>query len=350
MKAPPSPTPILSLLRISVAQRLVAWAFAFVTLFSIVSTSRLNAEAAPDTSHAAAWHALMEGRVLDAEQMLRAATAANYADSYSHQLLCRVYYSQEMADPAIQECQRAIAIPNVDREEASNSQLWLGRAYGIKARNAGPIAGFKLARKVQASFLQAVELNPNNVAALNDLGEYDVAAPFVVGGGMDKAQILANRMMPHFPAAAHRLLARMADAGNDLPTAETEFKRAVSAGGTPEAWTDLAQFYQIHNRPDDALAAIRSALAADHTHGPVLVDAASILTKAHRAPDIAERCLRDYLASHAKSDAAPAFKVHLQLSRLLAARGANDEAARERDAAAALAPDYVRNYHPQQGI
>jgi tetratricopeptide (TPR) repeat protein len=347
MNAPPSPAPILYLLKPAAAWHRVFCCFAIASLF-VVLPATSHAELAPDAAHSPAWHALMEGRAQDAESLLHAAIATNSADSYSHQLLCRVYYSQGMADPAIHECESAAAATNASHEEASDNQLWLGRAYGLKARNAGPIAGFKLARKVQASFSQAVELNPNNVAALNDLGEYDVDAPFVVGGGMDKAQLLATRIMPHFPAAAHKLLARMADAGNDLPTAEAEFKRAVAAGGAPEAWIDLAQFYQTRNRPDDALVAIRSALAADHTHGPVLVDAASILTKAHRAPDIAERCLRDYLASRAKSDAAPAFKAHLQLSRLLAARGAATEAAREKDAAAAMAPDYLHNYHPEQ--
>jgi tetratricopeptide (TPR) repeat protein len=290
----------------------------------------------------------MEGRAQDAEALLRAALAANSADSTSHQLLCRVYYAQEMADAAIQECQFAAASTTAARQEASDNQLWLGRAYGMKARHAGPLAGFTLARKVQASFSRAVDLDPTNVAALSDLGEYDVDAPFVVGGGLDKAQLLANRMMPHFPVAAHRLLALMAEAGNDLPTAEAEFKRAVAAGGTPEAWIDLAQFYQTHNRPDDALITIRSALAADRAHGPVQVDAASILTKAHRAPDLAERCLRDYLVSRARSDAAPAFKVHLQLARLLAARGASDEAFRETQAAGSLAPAYARLYRSQQ--
>lgn len=287
----------------------------------------------------------------DAAALLRATIAANPADSYAHQLLCRVYYAQEMADQAIHECQLAAGSAIAPREEASDDQLWLGRAYGMKAERAGPIAGFKLARKVQASFARAVDLNPDNVAALNDLGEYDVDAPFIVGGGMDKAQLLANRMMPRFPAAAHRLLARMADSENDLPTAEAEFKRAVAAAGTPEAWIDLAQFYQTRKRPDDALAAIRSALAVDRAHGPALVDAASILSAAHRAPDLAERCLRDYLASRAKSDAAPAFKAHLQLSRLLAARGSSEEAAREIGAAQELAPNYARSVHQaQQGI
>jgi hypothetical protein len=157
-------------------------------------------------------------------------------------------------------------------------------------------------------------------------------------------------MMPRFPTAAHRLLARLADSNNDVATAEAEFKRAVGVQGSPEAWIDLARFYQAHGRSDDALVTIKSGLAADRNHGPVLVDAATILTEAHRAPDLAERCLRDYLASHAKSDEAPAFKVHLQLSRLLAARGDSKDATRELEAAAALAPAFGHSAKPAQGL
>lgn len=296
-----------------------------------------------------AYQALMEGRVDDATNLLQSTLSANPADATAHHLLCRVFYAEDDADGAIHQCELAAAsAPN--NNQASDAQLWLGRSYGMKARHAGPIAGFTLARKVQASFARAVDLNPANVAALNDLGEYDVAAPFVVGGGDDKAQALATRMMPRFPADAHRLLARLADSNNDLATAETEFKRAVGVQGAPEAWIDLAQFYQAHSRPDDALAAIKSGLAADRTHGPVLVDAASILTAANRAPDLAERCLRTYLASAAKSDEAPAFKVHLQLGRLLAARGNSRDASREAEAAAALAPAFKHNASPAQGL
>ena len=301
-------------------------------------------------ANAPAYHALMEGRVGDASVLLRTTLAANPADATAHQLLCRVNYAQNDADAAIHECELAASAQNVSSALASDNHVWLGRAYGMRARHAGFIGGFTLARKVQSSFAHAVELNPNNVAALSDLGEYYVAAPFIVGGGDDKAQALADRMMPHFPAATHRLLARLADANNDPAAAEAEFKRAVGVQGAPEAWMDLAQFYVGHSRPDDALAAVKSALAADHTHGPVLVDAASILTESHRAPDLAERCLRDYLNSHAKSDAAPAFKVHLQLSHLLAARGDTMDADLEVAAAAALAPAFTHPGRSAQGL
>ncbi|HEY4381269.1 MAG TPA: tetratricopeptide repeat protein [Acidobacteriaceae bacterium] len=302
------------------------------------------------SGNAPAYHALLEGRVNDAANLLRTTLTSNPSDAVAHQLLCRVYYAQDQADQAIHECELAVGVSGISNNQASDNQLWLGRAYGMKARHAGPIAGFTLARKVQASFARAVELNPSNLAALNDLGEYDVAAPFIVGGGTDKARALAARMMPNFPASAHRLLARMADSDNDQGTAEAEFKRAVGVQGSSEAWIDLAQFYQTHSRFDDATFAIRSGLAADHTHGPVLVDAASILIASHREPELAERCLRDYLASHAKSDAAPAFKVHLQLSRLLASRGDTDGATREAEAAAALAPSFTRTARQAQGV
>jgi tetratricopeptide (TPR) repeat protein len=313
--------------------------------------------------NASAYRALQEGRVGDAQTLLNATLAQDPADATAHQLLCRVFYAQDSADAAIRQCELAVAdtpLSDVqtsvqDSAQASDNQLWLGRAYGLKARHAGPFAGFSLARKVKSSFARAVELNPANVAALNDLGEYYVAAPSIVGGGTDKAQALAARIMPQFPTAAHRILARIAEADHDLPTAETEFKIAVAAPKPPEAhspaeaWIDLAQFYQGHARSDDALAAVKSALAADRTHGPVLVDAASILTEAHRAPDLAERCLRTYLASPAKSDAAPAFKVHLQLSRLLAARGDAPDASKEVATAAALAPAFARRTRAAQG-
>jgi len=300
--------------------------------------------------NAPAYHALQDGRVDDAATLLRATLATTPADGVAHQLLCRVFYAQDQADDAVHQCELAASTASFTSAQASDAQLWLARAYGLKARHAGPIAGFTLARKVQASFARAVELNPSNLAALSDLGEYYDAAPFIVGGGSDKAKALAAQMMSRYPTAAHRMLARTAVADDDLATAESEFKQAIAVQRSPEAWIDLAHFYQTHSRPDDALATVKSALAADRTHGPVLVDAASILTAAHRDPDLAERCLRDYLASHAKSDAAPAFKVHLQLSRLLAARGDKGDATREVEAAAALAPAFARNAKSAQGL
>jgi hypothetical protein len=79
------------------------------------------------------------------------------------------------------------------------------------------------------------------------------------------------------------------------------------------------------------------------------MDIASILTDAHRLPDLAEKVLHLYLASPSKSEAAPAFKVHVQLGQLLAQRGDQEVAKREYVAALALAMSYAPARKALQG-
>jgi tetratricopeptide (TPR) repeat protein len=194
-----------------------------------------------------------------------------------------------------------------------------------------------------------VQLDPKNIRALNDLGEFYVAAPGLVGGGLDKAQALAKRMQPQFPSHAHRLLALIAEKKKEDAIAEAEFSNAVAASKSPEAYIDLGHFYQRHHQPDKMADALQSGIATDHRKGPSLVDAASILTDAHRSPELAETLLRAYLSSSAKTDDAPAFKVHVQLGELLAHRGDPAAAHREYAAALALASNYAPARKAMQG-
>jgi tetratricopeptide (TPR) repeat protein len=296
-----------------------------------------------DASQANAF--LQQGRVDEAAASLRGLLAASPGDGQAHQLLCRIYYAQDMADDAIRECQLAVS----SDPTSSDNQLWLGRAYGFKASHANPLSALSLAIKVRIAFERAVQLDPENVHALNDLGEFYVAAPPIIGGGLDKARALAARMQPHFPAKAHRLLALIAESKKQDAIAEAEFCNAVSAGKTPEAYIDLGHFYQRHNQPDKMVNALQSGVATDRRKGPSLVDAASILTDAHRSPELAETLLRDYLSSSAKTDEAPAFKVHVQLGDLLAHQGNPAAAHREYAAALALASNYAPARKAMQG-
>ncbi len=288
---------------------------------------------------------LQQGRVEEASKLLQETVASDPSDAQAHQLLCRVYYAQDMADPAIKECELAASnAPN-----SSVNQTWLGRSYGMKASHASAFTAIGLAKKVHVAFERAVELDPGNVQAMNDLGEFYVNAPGLVGGGLDKAQELAAKMQARFPSQAHRLLAMIAEKKKDLATAETEYKAAVAAGKTPEAYVDLAHFYRQHGQLDKVLAPIQAAVDADRRKDAAMVDASSILTAAHLSPELAESLLREYLASPAKSDAAPAFKVHIQLGQLLEHRGDAAGAHREYAAAVALAPNYAPARKALQG-
>jgi tetratricopeptide (TPR) repeat protein len=316
-----------------------------VIVLALLSGARLLAADDSISDDRQANALLQQGRMEEAIAMLQKTLAAQPTDATAHQLLCRVFYAQEMAEEAIHECELAASNAPSD----SNTQMWLGRAFGLKASHASPFLAIGLAKKVHTAFERAVELDAENVYAMSDLGEYYVAAPSFIGGGLDKAQTLAATMQPDYPSQSHRLSALIAEKKKDMATAEAEFKNAVAAGKTPDAYIDLGHFYKRQNQTDKILAALQAGIAADRRRDAALVDAASILTEANLSPQLAENLLREYLSSPAKSDDAPAFKVHLQLGKLLADQGDSAGAHREYAAAAALAPNYAPAQKALQG-
>jgi tetratricopeptide (TPR) repeat protein len=279
---------------------------------------------------------VMQGHVDDAVAKLRGILAVTPQDGHAHLLLCRAFYSEELPDEAVPECEAAL----VTLANDSKAQDWMGRAYGLKADRSGPIAGYKLATKVKAAFETAVELDPKNEDAVNDAGEYYVGAPSIVGGGVDKAFALADRTQEQLPQVAHRIRGLAAEKQHDYDTAERELKAAVASGGHSDAWTDLGHFYSRRGQKAQALDALQHALSADKSHGPALVDVAAILIKMKTAPDVAQRALHDYLASNAKSDSAPTFKAYVELGKILEESGDRQGAQSQFQSALALARDY----------
>jgi tetratricopeptide (TPR) repeat protein len=298
-------------------------------------TPAATARLTPDTRSAE--RSLMQGRIDEAVLALRHAVATNPNDGPAHLLLCRSFYAEERQDDAISACENAVkAMPL-----SSDAQDWMGRAYGMKASHAGPIAGFNLARKVKSAFETAVQLDPANGPAVNDLSEFYISAPAIIGGGQDKAAALADRAQPQLPQQAHRIRALAAEKRKDKGTAEREFRAAVDVAFHPDAWVDLAAFYARHTQYDKAIDALRQCLAADRSMDATIVDAASILLDMHREPGLAEQSLQQYLLSDAKSDAAPVIDVHLKLGKLRAAAGDKTGAKIEFNKALELASNYA---------
>jgi tetratricopeptide (TPR) repeat protein len=282
-------------------------------------------------------HLVMQGDLNAAIPRLRAIVAANPADGAAHLLLCRAFYSEDLPDEAVGECEAALSTFGSD----SRAQDWAGRAFGIKADRSGPIAGYKLAGRTRDAFEAAVRLDPDNADAVNDAAEYYVSAPSLVGGGVEKALALASRVQARLPQAAFRIRALVAEKQHDYPTAERHFKSAVAVAGRADAWVDLGNFYFRRGRTSDGLNALQHALAADRSHGPERVDVASILIDNNTAPDLAQKALREYLASPARSDAAPSFKAYVLLGKVLATSGDKSGAQAQYEKALALAKDYA---------
>lgn len=283
------------------------------------------------------------GRADDAILRLRLSLSANPEDAEAHNLLCRVYYQEEQWDDAIGECEAAVKLAPL----GSEYHLWLGRAYGEKARSMHSIKAYGLAKKVRREFERAVELDNGSVDALSDLGEFYTAAPKIVGGDEKKAQDVARTLEQYEPAQACQLRGLLAEKNKNYAQAEIDYRAEVEASSQPaEAWMDLAAFYSRRRQREQMLQAVHAGIDADQKaakpYGPALVDGATILSSNNEDPQLAIQLLRLYLASPNQSADTPDFQVHVQLSRLLEQQGDQAGAVQQIEAAAALA----REYHP----
>src|SRR5260370_2304244 len=108
---------------------------------------------------------LQQGRVDEAAASLRGLLVVNPGDGQAHQLLCRIYYAQDMADDAIHECQLAVS----SDPTSSDNQLWLGRAYGFKAAHAHPLSTLSLSVQVRITLQRAAPPHPGNTHPHHDL-------------------------------------------------------------------------------------------------------------------------------------------------------------------------------------
>ncbi len=122
-------------------------------------------------------------------------------------LLGQSYYELKKFGDAVDVLESAAEIS----PRSSEAQLWLGRAYGRLAEG-NKLLAFGRARKARAAFEKAVELDPKNRDALDDLFEFYFEAPGIVGGGLDKAEAVAKQIAALDAEDGAELLARVARA------------------------------------------------------------------------------------------------------------------------------------------
>lgn len=119
----------------------------------------------------------------------------------------------------------------VDAEPGNaDYHLWLGRAWGRKAERSTGFArlgALSLANRVREEFLQAIELDSLNLPALQSLFDYYINAPGIVGGGVDKAEAMIERISGVDQGAGLRARADVYEKNADLPAAETALREAI---------------------------------------------------------------------------------------------------------------------------
>ncbi len=317
--------------------------FLLLVLFTLPLYASIGVNVGPQSAtdaavqESAAERALLTGNLDESLAMAQKITASNPDDGAAYLVMCRSYYAEQHAHEAMNAC--AMAVRMMPR--SSTAEDWLGRADGLAAEAAGPVSGLTLALKVKAAFVAAVALDPENGAAVNDLSEFYIDAPSLLGGGLDKALALAQRVQSSLPQQADRIRALVAENQKNYTKAEQEFQAATAVANHPDAWVDLGAFYRQRGEYDKAVDALKRALAVDRDRDASVVDVASLLGEMHREPELEQSALREYLQGSARSDAAPAVKVFVMLGKILLRQGDKAGAKIEFEKALALASGYV---------
>jgi tetratricopeptide (TPR) repeat protein len=307
------------------------------SLILVLALSAAPALAAADDSAPAL---LAAGRADDAITTLHSKLNSSPNDAEAYNLLCRAYFSMGDWDRGISACEKAVALaPNHSRYH-----MWLGRIYGEKADGSNFFSAASLAGKVRNEFEAAVRLDPNNVDARSDLGEFYLEAPGVVGGGRDKAEAQVQALVALEPAKADYLKGRLSEKKKDFATAEKEYRAAIEAShGSALTWFNLALFFRHQQRWNDMEDAIQHAVSAEQMDRPeIIMESGEVLLRSGRNVPAAVQYLRRYLALNSKVEEAPAFKAHYLLGTALEKQGDKQGAAQEYRAALSLAKNFSR--------
>jgi tetratricopeptide (TPR) repeat protein len=282
---------------------------------------------------------LAAGRADDAITTLRSKISVSPNDGEAYHLLCRAYFSMGDWDRGIPACEKAVVLAPGN----SRYHMWLGRIYGEKADGVIFFKAASLAGKVRDEFEAAVRLDPNNVDARSDLGEFYLEAPGIVGGGRDKAEAQARALAALDPAQAHYLNGRIAEKKKEPEVAEKEYRAAIEASrGSALTWFNLALFYRHQQRWNEMEDAINHAGSAQLDRPEILMESGEVLLRSGRNFPAAVQFLRRYLALKFKVEEAPAFKAHYLLGTALEKQGDKQAAAQEYRAALSLAKGFSR--------
>jgi tetratricopeptide (TPR) repeat protein len=193
-------------------------------------------------------------------------------------------------------------------EDPQNSgyQDWLGKAYGRRAEESSFLTALSYANKTRTAFERAVALDPANLEALSDLFEYYLQAPGIVGGGVEKAEGIAERIRRLDEAEYHYARARLAEKRKDTRMAEKELQQAMQlAPGQVGRVIDLAGFLSNQGRYAESDELFRLARQIEPDSPKVVFALASTYIQSGRNLEEAKALLDRYARSRITPDDPP---------------------------------------------
>ncbi len=223
-------------------------------------------------------------------------------DAASLQLLGQSWFMLAEFKKAAETLEKAAGL----RPDSSDIHLWLGRAFGRRAETSSFLFAPRYASKARQHFEKAVQLDPKNILALNDLFEYYLQAPGFLGGGKDKAAAVAQTIASMDSAEGYFAAAKLAEQGKDFSKAEQQLRKAMEAAPQQVGRVlDLARFLARRGRHQESEAEFRRAEQLAPQNPKILFERAAAYVEAKRNLDQARTLLQRYLSLPLSPDDPP---------------------------------------------
>lgn len=223
---------------------------------------------------------------------------------------------------------------------SSEAYDWLGKAYGTQAETANKLKQAFLAKKTKSAWEKAVELDPNNLDARQDLIQYYLKAPGFMGGSKDKARQAALEIKRRNGYRGAFAVASVCVELKDQACVENEFRSLMASYSDSSAgYTQLTAFYANNKLYDKAWAVIDARLKAKPDDAAALYAYGRTASMSGQNLERGEQALKAYILAPLPNGPGVA-NSHYRLGLIAEKRGQKDVARREYQAALQINPGY----------
>jgi tetratricopeptide (TPR) repeat protein len=219
-----------------------------------------------------------------------------HKDAATFQLIGQSYFMLGEYKKAGEAFEKALPLA----PQSSELHHWTGRTYGRRAETGSMFTAPGYASKARQMFEKAVQLDPANQEAVNDLFDYYLEAPGFLGGGVQKAEELAKHIAALDAAEGHYAEAQLNEKRKEYKEAEEHLRRAAElAPRQVGRLLDLGKYLANRGRVNESDAMFNQAAKMAPDSPKVLFERAALYIRQRRnltdARDLLERYLRSPL-------------------------------------------------------
>lgn len=249
------------------------------------------------------------------------------------------------AQELVRRQQFAAAVPLLEKcvaAEQGNSKFhqWLGRALGLQAAQNGITSSVLSIRRVKAELEKAIELDPNNLEARQDLAIMYRALPGFLGGSNAKAGEQVSFIRRKDPALAAQMDGDFLASDKKFDAALAAYNDSAKLNPRPIIQVRISLVHQQKKEWDQAFAALERALAIDANHPLALYQIGRTAALSGQQLERGEKCLRTYIAMPARDELEnPSLAAaHFRLGTILERKGDSAGARAEYETALKIDP------------